>query len=151
MVVAYSTAVDEVAADGDGRNRPFTIALLKRLKEPGVEIEQLCRRVTADVNAQTGGRQRAETYISLLSNYYLNQTDRIEFDKVKDSSDPAVLQGFIARFPTSSYVAKAPRPDPAYRGCRPRTAAPDSPRAGSGAAGGRAAEGRARSGVGQTG
>ena len=107
MVVAYSTAADEVAADGDGRNSPFTSAFLKRLKEPGLEIEQLFRRVAADVNAQTGGRQRPETYVSLLSNYYLNQTDRIAFDKIKDSPDPAVLQDFIAKFSTSSYVPEA--------------------------------------------
>jgi len=107
MVVAYSTAADEVAADGDGRNSPFTSAFLKRLKEPGLEVEQLFRRVAADVNAQTGGRQRPETYVSLLSNYYLNQTDRIAFDKIKDSPDSAPLQDFIARFPTSSYVPEA--------------------------------------------
>ena len=107
MVVAYSTAADEVAADGDGRNSPFTSAFLKRLKEPGLEIEQLFRRVAADVTAQTGGRQRPETYVSLLSNYYLNQTDRVAFDKIKDSPDPAPLQDFIAKFPTSSYVAEA--------------------------------------------
>ncbi|WP_445491708.1 caspase family protein [Rhodopseudomonas sp. RCAM05734] len=40
MVVAYSTASDQVAADGKGRNSPFTDAFLKRLKEPGLEIEQ---------------------------------------------------------------------------------------------------------------
>src|SRR5882724_5825560 len=107
MVVAYSTAADEVAADGDGRNSPFTSAFLKRLKEPGLEVEQLFRRVAADVNAQTGGRQRPETYVSLLSNYYLNQTDRIAFDKIKDSPDPTPLQDFVAKFPTSSYVAEA--------------------------------------------
>ena len=45
--------------------------------------------------------------MSLLSNYYLNQTDRIAFDKIKDSPDPAVLQDFIAKFPTSSYVPEA--------------------------------------------
>lgn len=107
MVVAYSTAADEVAADGDGRNSPFTSAFLKLLKVPGLEIEQLFRRVAADVNAQTGGRQRPETYVSLLSNYYLNQTDRIAFDMVKDSPDPGVLQDFIAKFSTSSYVPEA--------------------------------------------
>src|SRR6185369_12471624 len=107
MVVAYSTAADEVAADGDGRNSPFTSAFLKRLKEPGLEIEQLFRRVAADVNAQTGGRQRPETYVSLLSNYYLNQTDRVAFDKIKDAPDTEPLLDFVAKFPTSSYVAEA--------------------------------------------
>jgi uncharacterized caspase-like protein len=106
-VIAYSTAADEVAADGQGRNSPFTTALLKRLKEPGLEIEQLFRRVASDVNTATGGRQRPETYVSLLSDYYLNQTDRTAFDTIKDSADPAALRDFINRFPTSSYASDA--------------------------------------------
>jgi uncharacterized caspase-like protein len=107
MVVAYSTAADEVAADGDGRNSPFTSAFLKRLKEPGLEIEQLFRRVAADVNTETKGRQRPETYVSLLTNYYLNQTDRIAFEKIKDTSDAAALQDFIKKFPSSTYISDA--------------------------------------------
>jgi hypothetical protein len=106
-VIAYSTAADDVAADGQGRNSPFTTAFLKRLQEPGLEIEQLFRRVAADVNSATGGRQRPETYVSLLSDYYLNQTDRIAFDGIKDSADPAVLRDFVNRFPTSSFASDA--------------------------------------------
>jgi uncharacterized caspase-like protein len=106
-VIAYSTAADEVAADGQGRNSPFTSALLSRLKEPGLEIEQLFRRVASDVNSATGGRQRPETYVSLLSDFYLNQTDRVAFDAIKDSANPAGLRDFIARFPTSSYASDA--------------------------------------------
>ena len=106
-VIAYSTAADEVAADGQGRNSPFTTAFLKRLQEPGLEIEQLFRRVAADVNSATGGRQRPETYVSLLSDYYLNQTDRVAFDTIKDSADPAALRDFINRFPTSSFASDA--------------------------------------------
>ena len=150
MVVAYSTAADEVAADGDGRNSPFTSAFLKRLKEPGLEIEQLFRRVAADVNAQTGGRQRPETYVSLLSNYYLNQTDRIAFDKIKDSPDPAPLQDFIAKFPTSSYVPRRRGGSSASR-LHSRTPEPGGAAAGSGAACGGAAQGRTRSGAAQDG
>jgi hypothetical protein len=106
-VIAYSTAADDVAADGQGRNSPFTTAFLKRLQEPGLEIEQLFRRVAADVNSATGGRQRPETYVSLLSDYYLNQTDRVAFDGIKDSADPAVLRDFINRFPASSFASDA--------------------------------------------
>src|ERR1700719_1790882 len=65
MVVAYATAPDEVAQDGQGRNSPFTAALLKRLQEPGLEIEMMFRRVASDVNAQTGGRPPPAHYILL--------------------------------------------------------------------------------------
>ena len=76
MVVAYATTADEVAQNGKGRNSPFTAALLKRLQEPGLEIAVMFRRVASDVNTQTGGRQRAEAYISLLSEYYLNPSKK---------------------------------------------------------------------------
>jgi uncharacterized caspase-like protein len=101
MVVAYATAADDVAADGTGRNSPYTTALLKRLKEPGLEIEIMFRRIAADVNAQTNGRQRPETYVSLLNEYYLNQTDNILWDQIKDSADPSSFRNFIERFPSS--------------------------------------------------
>jgi hypothetical protein len=107
MVVAYATAPDEVALDGEGRNSPFTSALLKRMREPGLEIEMMFRRVTADVNAQTGGRQRPETYISLLSEYYLNQNDRLAWEKIRDSDDLGELKEFITRFPASPLIPNA--------------------------------------------
>jgi uncharacterized caspase-like protein len=101
MVVAYATAADEVAQDGQGRNSPFTTALLKLLQEPCLEIEMMFRRVAYDVNAQTGGRQRPETYISLLSEYYLNQSDRIVWDRIKDQDDVAALRDFANKYPSS--------------------------------------------------
>ncbi len=107
MVVAYATAADEVAADGTGRNSPFTGALLKRLQEPGLEIGRLFRRIAADVNEQTRGRQRPELYISLIDEYFLNQTDRLAWEQIKGSDDPAVLRDFVARFPTSPQIVEA--------------------------------------------
>jgi Caspase domain len=107
MVVAYATAADEVAADGSGRNSPFSRALLKRLQEPGLEIGTMFRRVAADVNEQTNGRQRPETYVSLIGEYYLNQKDRPVWALVKDSADPAAFRNFIARFPSSPRVSDA--------------------------------------------
>jgi hypothetical protein len=42
-----------------------------------------------------------------LSDFYLNQTDRVAFDAIKDSANPLGLRDFIARFPTSSYASDA--------------------------------------------
>src|SRR5215468_5955460 len=101
MVVAYATAPDDVAKDGEGRNSPFTAALLKRLQEPGLEIGMMFRRVASDVNEQTSGRQRPETYISLLSDYYLNQSDSIAWDHIKDQDDVTALRDFVSKYPSS--------------------------------------------------
>lgn len=104
MVVAYSTSPDDVAADGTGRNSPFTASLLKWLKQPGLEIEKLFRRIASDVSASTDGRQRPETYVSLLSDFYLNQLDRDAYEQIKDASDPATLKSFVQRYPDSVYA-----------------------------------------------
>jgi len=106
-VVSYATAADNVAIDGTGRNSPYTAALLRRLQEAGLEIEMMFRRVAADVNAETKGRQRPETYVSLLGEYYLNQSDRVLWEQVKAGDDPDAVRAFLARFPSSSHALSA--------------------------------------------
>jgi len=106
-VVSYATAADNVAIDGTGRNSPYTAALLRRLQEAGLEIEMMFRRVAADVNAETQGRQRPETYVSLLGEYYLNQSDRVLWEQVKAGDDPDAVRAFLARFPSSSHALSA--------------------------------------------
>jgi hypothetical protein len=106
-VVSYATAADNVAIDGTGRNSPYTAALLRRLQEPGLEIEMMFRRVAADVNAETQGRQRPETYVSLLGEYYLNQSDRVLWEQVETGDDPNAVRAFLARFPSSSRALSA--------------------------------------------
>jgi uncharacterized caspase-like protein len=107
MIVAYATAPDEVATDGTGRNSPYTAALLKHLQEPGLEIEIMFRRIAADVNAQTSGRQRPETHVSLLNEYHLNQQDQQAWEEIKDARDPAVFDDFVRRYPSSMLVTEA--------------------------------------------
>ncbi|QBR70956.1 hypothetical protein CU048_06290 [Beijerinckiaceae bacterium] len=107
LLVAYAAAPGEVALDGEGRNSPFTKAFLRRLKEPGLEIEMMFRRVAGDVNAETGGRQRPETYVSLVGEYYLNQNDKIAWEKLRATEDPAALRDFIEHFPSSFYSVEA--------------------------------------------
>jgi hypothetical protein len=106
-VVAYATAADQVAADGAGRNSPFTAALLKRLAEAGLEIGTMFRRVAADVTEQTKGQQHPELLISLISEYYLNQNDRPVWERIKDTADPAAFRDFINRFPSSPRASDA--------------------------------------------
>jgi Caspase domain len=106
-VVAYATAADQVAADGSGRNSPFTAALLKRLAEAGLEIGTMFRRVAADVTEQTKGQQHPELLISLISEYYLNQNDRPVWERIKETADPAAFRDFVDRFPSSPRASDA--------------------------------------------
>jgi hypothetical protein len=61
-LIAYATADAAVAADGEGRNSPFTTALLRHLAEPGLEVRLLFGKVRDSVAAATGGGQRPNIY-----------------------------------------------------------------------------------------
>ncbi|MBU1229326.1 MAG: caspase family protein [Proteobacteria bacterium] len=56
-LVAYSTAPGRTAADGRGRNSPFTSALARFIRTPGLRIDDVFMRVGAEVEQQTGGEQ----------------------------------------------------------------------------------------------
>jgi uncharacterized caspase-like protein len=107
IIVAYATAADEVAADGQGRNSPFSTALIKRLQEPGLEIAKMFRRIAADVVETTHGRQRPEIYVSLIDEYYINQKDRLAWDQIKEKNDPKAFRDFVANYPSSPRVSDA--------------------------------------------
>ena len=72
-LVAYAAAVGTTAADGRGRNSPYTSALLSHLETP-LEIGLLFRRVRAQVLASTNGAQRPHEYHSLVGEHYLTRT-----------------------------------------------------------------------------
>ena len=72
-LVAYAAAAGTTAADGRGRNSPYTAALLAQLEQP-LEIGLLFRRVRAQVLAATHGAQRPHEYHSLVGEHYLTRT-----------------------------------------------------------------------------
>ena len=72
-LVAYAAAAGTTAADGRGRNSPYTSALLSHLETP-LEIGLLFRRVRAQVLASTNGAQRPHEYHSLVGEHYLTRT-----------------------------------------------------------------------------
>jgi uncharacterized caspase-like protein len=108
-VVAYATQANEVAEDGAARNSPFTRALLDSLREPGLEIGAMFRKVARRVYETTGGKQVPELSISLLSEVYLNrnETDAQAWARVRAANDPAGVRDFLDRFPNSFYAADA--------------------------------------------
>lgn len=70
-LIAYATQPDNVALDGDGRNSPFTAALLKHMITPGLEVESMMKHVRLDVISATKNRQVPWGHSSLVGNVYL--------------------------------------------------------------------------------
>jgi hypothetical protein len=103
MLIAYSTQSNSVAADGVGRNSPFTAALVKEMQVPGLEVATVFRRVAVNVNRETQGAQTPELSVSLLQDFYLNpkESDIDAWKKLGPSAGAADLRKFISAFPDS--------------------------------------------------
>ncbi len=99
-LVAYAAAAGTTAADGRGRNSPYTAALLSHLQTP-LEIGLLFRRVRAQVLAATNGAQRPQGYHSLVGEHYLTRT-----------LATGVSVTVSATVPADPAPADSPRPDP---------------------------------------
>src|SRR6266478_7894727 len=65
MLIAYSAKAGSTAADGDGKNSPFTIALSRHLTTPGLDVRRAFGFVRDDVLKSTGNRQEPFVYGSL--------------------------------------------------------------------------------------
>jgi formylglycine-generating enzyme required for sulfatase activity/uncharacterized caspase-like protein len=124
-LIAYSTKPGAVALDGNGANSPFTEALARHLRTPGLEVRQMFTRVRADVIAATHGEQYPWDNSGLLSDVYLagvaktdvGQTlrpapstpaaDEVMWSAIKDSSVAAVFDEFVNKFPASPHAREA--------------------------------------------
>ena len=133
-LVAYAAEAGTVASDGDGRNSPYTAALLRHIEEPGLELDLMFRHVRDSVLSSTGGSQRPFTYGSLSSQgAYLtgrptvesttveqstsgdkiqSVSDRVDvnlafWESIKDSKDPADFYAYLEGFPNGIFAALA--------------------------------------------
>ncbi len=120
-LITFAAAPGTVAADGTGRNSPFTASLLKHMSTPGVEVEVMLKRVTANVLKEARQKQRPERLSRLTSEFYfapvggtggVREPEKAQktdggsklalaaqiWGEVKNSSNETVLKAFIDEF-----------------------------------------------------
>ena len=115
MLIAFATAADDVAADGDGDHSPFTAALLEHLETPGLSVQELFTHVTASVEKSTGKKQSPWTNASLSKVVRLvpgndlppPDKETVFWESVKDSEDPADLRAYLEQYPEGTYKVLA--------------------------------------------
>ncbi|MEL6666652.1 MAG: caspase domain-containing protein [Pseudomonadota bacterium] len=127
-LIVYSTQPGAVADDGVGRNSPFTSAFLKYANQPGLEIQQMLRRVRGEVIAATDSRQVPWDHSSLTGDVFLippaegvdadataiqglelsdSQVQLQVWNDAKRSGSVDVLRSFITQFPGSPFAPSA--------------------------------------------
>jgi uncharacterized caspase-like protein len=65
VLIAYSAKAGSTAADGDGKNSPFTAALSQHLTKPGLDVRRAFGFVRDEVLKTTGNKQEPFVYGSL--------------------------------------------------------------------------------------
>src|SRR2546423_5994316 len=70
MLIAFATLPNRVADDGMGRNGVFTSELLKQLRTPGLELEELFRRVRKSVDEASGKQQIPLVTSTIIGDFY---------------------------------------------------------------------------------
>lgn len=133
-LVLYATEPGKVASDGAGRNGLFTEALLKNIKKPNLEYDQMVRAVSADVWQKSNKTQLPWKEGNSLQDFYFVKgganaaanpipTDKSNeptivakdraaqeheaWDLVKNSGDTEDFRFFLKEFPDGSNAAKA--------------------------------------------
>ncbi|NOQ15881.1 MAG: hypothetical protein GQ581_02370 [Methyloprofundus sp.] len=101
-IIAYSTGPGNVAADGNGRNSPYTQYLLKFMGAQGLTIEQVFKRVRVAVENSTEGKQLPWETSSLRGDFYFKP-------------------GKLPSTPVAAYIPP-PRPQPAQIIAQPKPA-----------------------------
>jgi uncharacterized caspase-like protein len=76
-LVAFSAAPGQEAADGRGRNSPFTAALLNRMPQPGLEVSVMLKEVAADVRAATMNAQRPQQLSDMTKTFYFVKAEQV--------------------------------------------------------------------------
>ena len=74
-LVAFAAAPGQEAADGRGRNSPFTAALLDHLPKPDVEVSVMLKRVTAQVRRETRNVQRPQQLSDMSQVFYFAKAE----------------------------------------------------------------------------
>jgi uncharacterized caspase-like protein len=89
-LIAFATQPGNVALDGNGRNSPFTAALLRHLGTPGEDITRDLVKVRRDVLAATEGRQVPWDNSSLTGEVVLKAAPIVEPEPVVEEkpADP---------------------------------------------------------------
>jgi formylglycine-generating enzyme required for sulfatase activity len=116
MIVSYATQAGLTAADGSGRNSPYTTAFLKNI-DASEEIGAVFRSITSDVYNATGSKQLPELSLSLIGNFYLKDRPEPRINEptpvpseaerawaaTQGTTSQAVLEDYVKHYGDSFY------------------------------------------------
>ena len=122
-VIGYATQPGALASDGDGRNSPYTAALVEAMRRPGSTVFDVFNNVGVQVMRKTSGTQQPWFSTSPLDGefHFFAPTGAAKppppgpaadrevtfWNTIKDSADPALFQAYLQQFPGGTFRSLA--------------------------------------------
>jgi hypothetical protein len=116
-LIAFATQPGNVALDGDGRNSPFTSALLTVIEQPGLPLSELMISVRNEVLKTTSGKQVPWEHSSLTGQFYFKPvkpgsiaaTDQAALEvafwnSIQGSKNPQLFEAYLRRYPNGTFA-----------------------------------------------
>jgi len=118
-LIAYATAPGTTASDGGGANSPYTEALARVLKAPGVTAESVFKRVAGEVEAATAfhqlpwfesGLRGADFYFAgapTEASFEARVRESVQWDFARRLNSGEAYQGYLDAYPSGRYAGDA--------------------------------------------
>ncbi|MDP7621707.1 MAG: caspase family protein, partial [SAR324 cluster bacterium] len=74
--ISYATAPGSVAADGEGKNGLFTEKLISHMRTPGLKLEEVFKKVRADVQLASDNKQVPWDASSVTGDFYFASLEK---------------------------------------------------------------------------
>ena len=133
MMISYATQPGNIALDGDGRNSPYSKALLANIAKPGLSVSDTMIEVRKQVLAETGDKQVPWENSSLTGKFYFlpeggaqavaavppplaakpmtasadQAMEQAFWASVANANDPALYREYLRRFPAGTFAVIA--------------------------------------------
>ena len=128
-LIAYSTAPGKVAADGRGKNSPYTRALSRAIKSPGAKVEDVFKSVRVAVMDRTNDAQVPWESSSLTGDFFFiedqpepepapvaapaaprqpdHTVELAYWESIKGSTDAALFEAYLSQYPDGLFAPLA--------------------------------------------
>jgi uncharacterized caspase-like protein len=116
-LIAFATQPGNVALDGEGRNSPFTSALLTILERPGLPLSEVMISVRNEVLKSTAGKQVPWEHSSLTGQFYFKPVDPgsaaaadqaglevVFWNSIQGSKNPQLFEAYLRRYPNGTFA-----------------------------------------------
>lgn len=93
-LIAYATGPGDIALDGVGNNSPYTAALARAIRQPGLDLDGIFEQVRDDVVSATGGEQVPWETSALDRAVFIRsgQSDNAPVARQEDAVDTPLLR-----------------------------------------------------------